>query len=702
MTTTTPPAGQSVGTPVRRVDAPLKVTGSAPYAYEHEVENPCYLWPVPAPVARGAITSIEVEQALAVPGVLHVLTHEDSPRLIVKSDPALWILQGPEIAHRGQIVGGVIAETPEAAREAAELVVVHCDEDDPKVELDPHDPAAESVKKVNGRPGTETKGDPDQGWEEAAFRVDHEYEHTDEYHVQMEPHAVIATWHDVSTLDPRPTRLTLFDANQGPIMHEALLPPLLGLLPNQIEIISPYVGGAFGGKAFPHPHIVLAAMAAKTVRGRPVKLALTRQQTFHSVGHRAKSSQHVRLGAGADGRLTMIEHVSTQAASRLKSSVDQSCMATRMMYATPARRTEHRTVELDVGPETWMRAPGDFTGMFALETAMDELAREIGMDPVELRIRNEPEVDPETDQPWSTRALVACLRRAAELFGWGRRHDTRTDGEWLIGHGMASSCYPNNHIASLFSRITYTDGSYVVQMQAADIGTGAHTVLRQIAADALGVPVDQVTTDIGRTGTPLAIMAGGSQGTYEWGNAVVAACEKFRRRHGDNPAEGASARAQGKPPRGADKRSRHSFGAQFAEVAVSQVTAEVRVRRLLGVYAAGTIINPLTARSQMIGGMTMAQSAALYEEAYRDPRFGHVVNSDLAGYHVAAHADIGQLDVEFLPEHDKWYGAKGSKGIGELAMVGTPASIGNAIFDATGIRLRELPFTPASLIEAGL
>ncbi|MBD2758825.1 xanthine dehydrogenase family protein molybdopterin-binding subunit [Yimella sp. cx-573] len=696
------PRERSVGTPVRRVDGPLKVTGTAPYAYEHDVENPCYLWPVTAPIAKGRIVRIDTNRANAVPGVLHVLTHDNSPRLKVKTDAALWIMQGPEIAHFGQIVGGVVAETPEAAREAAELVEVICEQEDAKVEFDPHDPDVESPRLVLMRRGTETKGDLDQGWREAVHRVDAHYANPAHFHAQMEPHAVIAIWHDTETRDPRATRLTLFDTNQGPIIHRTLLPPLLGLLPNQVEIISPYVGGGFGGKAFPHPHIALAAMAAKVVRPRPVKLALTRQQMFMNVGHRPEASQHIRLGATADGQLTAVEHFSTQAASRLKRNIDQACWATRMMYATPNRHTQHRAVNLDLPPETWMRAPGDFNGMFALESAMDELAHQVGIDPLELRVRNEPEVDPENGKPWSTRALVPCLRRGAELFGWHQRQDVggRHDGEWQIGLGLASTCFPNQHITSLFARVTYTGGKYVVQMQASDIGTGAHTVLRQIAADALEVPVDHVETDIGRTGTPMAIMAGGSQGTYEWGNAVVAACEKLRRKHGDNPPDGASARAQGRPPRGASKYSRHAFGAQFAEVAVSSVTSEVRVRRLLGVYAAGTIINPLTARSQMIGGMTMAMSAALFEESYRDPRFGHVVNGDLAGYHIAAHADVAELEVEFLPEHDEWFGANGAKGIGEMAMVGTPAAIANAIFNATGIRLRHTPFTPSALIEA--
>ncbi|MFX0537143.1 xanthine dehydrogenase family protein molybdopterin-binding subunit [Ornithinimicrobium sp. Y1847] len=690
----------SVGTALPRVEGPLKVTGTAPYAYEHAVDNPCYLWPVLSTIARGQISHIDETAARAVPGVLHVLSHEDAPSLRVKTDPRLWILQNPKVHYHGQIVAGVVAETPESAREAAELLQITYDADVAEVEFDPDDPDAVSPRIVMMRPGTETKGDVEQGWSESTYRLAETYAHPDQFHAQLEPHAVIATWHDVTRLDPRATRLTLHDSNQGPLIHRPMLAPLLGLLPHQLELISPYVGGGFGGKAMPHPHLVLAAMAAKVIGPRPVKLALTRQQMFSTVGHRAGSSQKIRLGSDHNGRLTMIEHVSTQAGARLKRNVDQSAVATRVMYATPNRHTEHRVVDLDVPPSTWMRAPGDFSGMFALETAMDELAHRVGIDPIELRLRNEPDVDPESGKPFSTRGLVPCLQRGAERFGWETRQapGQRREGEWLVGLGVAATTFPNTHAVGLFARVEHDRGRYVVALQASDIGTGAHTVLRQIAADALEVPVDVVSTDIGRTGTPMAMVAGGSAGTYEWGNAIVAACEKLRRKHGPNPPDGVSATAQGRPPRGASRFSRHAFGAQFAEAAVSRVTGEVRVRRMLGVYAAGTIINPLTARSQMVGGMTMALSAALFEESYRDPRFGQVINHDLAGYHVAANADVGELEVEFLAEHDPWFGAKGSKGIGEMAMVGTPAAIGNAIFNATGVRLREMPFTPDTLI----
>lgn len=346
--------------------------------------------------------------------------------------------------------------------------------------------------------------------------------------------------------------------------------------------------------------------------------------------------------------------------------------------------------------------PDRVGGMFALETAMDELAVETGIDPVELRIRNEPDVDPASGKPFSTRNLVACLLQGADRFGWRDRMAPaqRRDGEWLIGLGVASATFPNAHLVPSRAGISFEAGRYVIEMQGSDVGTGAATVLPQIAAKALGVPVDSVEARIGRSDAPIATIAGGSAGTYEWGSAIMAAAEKFLAKHGDNPKDGAGVKATGLLPRGARDYSRHAFGATFCQVRVSEVTGEVGVDRMLGMYAAGTIINPRTARSQFIGGMTMGISAALHEEAYLDPRFGHVVNGDLAGYHIASHADIKNIEAAWVDEFDPWFGSTGAKGIGEIGIVGVPAAVGNAIFNATGARLRDLPFTPDKLITA--
>ena len=685
-----------------RVDAPAKVTGTAPYAYEHPVEEPSYLAPVVSTIARGRITRIDDAEARALPGVRLVLTHANAPRIRVRTDAALVILQSPEVHYRGELVGAVVADSPHVAREAAALLRVDYDEEPAELGFDIDDPRAYEPRRVNAfKHGHYERGDVDAGLA-TGTRVEADYSLPMEFHSPIEPHAVTAIWHDVSALNPRATRLTMYDSNQGTGAHGALLAPALGLLPTQIEVISPYVGGSFGTKGWPHPHLVLVAMAARLLPGRPVKYAMTRQQMFRSVGHRPASKQRVRLSVEADGRLVALDHQSWQPTARLKSYVDQTVSATRMLYDVPHLRTVHHAVTQDAAPGTFMRAPGEFTGMFALETALDEAAHAIGVDPVELRVRNEPERDPESGKPWSTRNLVGCLREGADLFGWLDRQPpgARREGEWLVGLGVASATYPNQQFVPSRAGIRFTDGRYRVELQAGDIGTGAWTILPQIAAEALEVPVDLVDAEIGRSGLPWAVPAGGSVGTYSWGDAVVMAARKFRRKHGLTPSDGAFETAAGRLPRGSRGHSRHSFGAHFAQVRVSTVTGEVRVDRMLGVFAAGRIINPRTARSQLIGGMTMGLSAALHEEGYLDQRFGHVVNGDLAGYHVAAHADVVGLEAVTLEEHDRWFGATGAKGIGELGVVGAPAAIGNALFNASGVRLRDLPFTPDRLFAA--
>lgn len=686
-----------------RVDGPLKVTGTADYANDVPVDNPAYLFPITSTIARGRIISMDTSLAAEVSGVVLVLTHENAPRLRVKTSNELWILQSDEVDHWGQIIGGVVADTPQAARHGAALVQVAYDEQPADASFDPAHPETYEPKRLNGTTaGGEDHGDVDAALASSPHAVDATYGISAQYHSPIEPHAVTAIWHDASRFNPRATRLTLFDANQGPAIHLGMLAPLLGILPTQLEITSQFVGGSFGTKGFPHPHIVLTAMAAKVLSARPVKFALTRQQMFRTVGHRPMSHQQIRLAADDDGRLTALDHQSWAPTARKSVFIEQSVAVSRMMYSTPNRRTIHHAVKQDVAPGTFMRAPGEYPGMFALETAMDELAVEIGLDPIELRIRNEPDVDPENGKPFSTRNLVACLNEGAERFGWRERvgPGERREGEWLIGLGVASATFPNAHSVPSRARIVFRGGRYIVELQASDIGTGASTVLPQIAAKALDVPVDIVDASLGRSGLPIATIAGGSAGTYEWGNAILAAVEKFREKHGNSPSEGASAKATGTLPKGARGYSRHAFGATFCQTRVSEVTGEVRVDRMLGMYAAGRIINPRTARSQFIGSMTMGISSALHEEAYLDPRFGHVVNGDFAGYHIASHADIHDIEAGWIDEFDPWFGATGAKGIGEIGIVGVPAAVGNAIHNATGIRLRELPFTPDKLIEA--
>ncbi len=424
---------------------------------------------------------------------------------------------------------------------------------------------------------------------------------------------------------------------------------------------------------------------------------------FSLVGYRTPTIQRVRLGAGEDGRLTAIAMDVIEQTSRIKEFAEQTATPTRMMYAAPNRSTSHRLAALDVPVPSWMRAPGECPGMFGPEVALDELALLCGLDPVEMRIRNEPEVEPESGKPFSTRNLVACLEEGGRRFGWERRDPTpgaREEGGWLVGTGVASSTYPTYRMPGSAATVRLGPGGrYEVEIGAADIGTGAWTVLSQIAADALGVPVEDVDLRIGDSALPPASVAGGSSGTTSWGATIVEAARAFREAHGDDPEEGDEAR--GETPRNPEvkKFAMHAFGAQFADVRVNVDTGEIRVHRLLGVFAAGRIVNPLTARSQFIGGMTMGLSMALHEQSVVDPRFGHVVNHDLAEYHIASHADVASIEATWIDEHDPHVNPIGSKGIGEIGIVGTAAAIVNASHHATGIRVRDLPVMADKLLR---
>jgi xanthine dehydrogenase YagR molybdenum-binding subunit len=444
-------------------------------------------------------------------------------------------------------------------------------------------------------------------------------------------------------------------------------------------------------------------MAARVLAGRPVKLALTRQQMFFLAGYRTPTVQRMRLAADRDGRLSAIAIDVVEQTSRVKEFAEQTGVPTRMMYAAPNRSTTHRLAALDVPVPSWMRAPGECPGMFGPEVALDELAEELGLDPVELRVRNEPDVDPETGKPWSSRHLVECLREGADRFGWDARQlpGTRRDGDWLVGLGVSSSVYPTMRQAESTALIRFEDGRYVAEIGAADLGTGAWTVLPQITADALGVDVDEVEVRIGDTRFPVASVAGGSSGTNTWGSALVVAGRAFRDKFGTDPRSGDEVSGEVDQASQDEDHAAYAFGAQFAEARVHVDTGEVRVPRLLGVFAAGRIVNPRTARSQLIGGMTMGLSMALHENSVFDHRLGQVANHDLAEYHIAVNADVTSIEAHWLDEHDPWVNAMGSKGIGEIGIVGTAAAVVNAVHNATGVRVRDLPVTLDKLL-AGL
>ncbi|MEH3139266.1 MAG: xanthine dehydrogenase family protein molybdopterin-binding subunit [Mycobacterium kyogaense] len=685
---------QSIGAPVARRDGPAKVTGTAPYAFEHHIEGPAYLHPIQATIARGRVTAMDAGAARAVDGVLDVLTVFDAPALADTSDGELAILQDAQVHFRGQIIGGVVAESAEIAREAAALVVTEYAAAPHDAQLRVDHPGLYTPESVNpSYPPDSDDGDVDAAMATAACTVDQIYETPIEHNNPMEPHACIAQW----TAGDGEPQVTLYDSTQGVHVVRKTLAPIFGLEVDQLRVIAPYVGGGFGSKGAPHAHNTLVLLAAQRAGGRPVKLALTRQQMFALVGYRTPTIQRVRLGADADGRLTALSHEVVEQTSAVKEFAEQTAVTSRKMYAAPNRRTSHRLAALDVPVPFWMRAPGECPGTYAAEVAMDELAAACGIDPIELRIRNDPHVDPETGNPWSSRKLLQCLQLGADRFGWSswdRAAARHRERDWYRGVGVASATYPAMQMPGNTARITYDrEGHYLVQIGAADIGTGTWTTLTQIAADALGCGVDAVELQIGDSALPDASVAGGSSGINSWGRAIVAAAQDFRRDHGDPPAIGASAVAEAPENPNADTMTLQSFGAHFVEAHVNADTGEIRVPRMLGVFDIGRAINPRTLRSQLIGGMTMGLSMALHEESVRDPRFGHVVTQDLATYHFSAHADVNDVDAIWLDEPDPHANPMGSRGAGEIGIVGSAAAVVNAVHHACGVRVRTLPVT---------
>lgn len=677
---------RSIGAPIDRIEGREKVEGKATYAFEYEQENVAYAWIVQSTIATGTVRAIDPSAALALPGVLAVLTRENAPEL-ASAQGELAVLQSPEVSYRGQIVAAAIADSLETARHAGQLVRVDYEVGEHDVELRTDHPGLYRPDKVNPSFPTDTEdGDVDQALRGAAITVDETYTTPAEHNNPMEPHATIAAWNNGG--------LTLYDSNQGAWYVAQTVAEIFGLEARQVRVMSRHVGGAFGSKGVPHPHVVLAVMCAQHVQ-RPVKLALTRQQMFTLTGYRTPTIQRLRLGADRDGRLSAIAHDVVEQTSTVQEFAEQTAVATRMMYASPSRRTTHRLVALNLPTPSWMRAPGECPGMYALESAMDELAVAAELDPVELRIRNEPGSDPESGNRFSTRNLVACLREGAARFGWSDRDPrpgSRRDGRWLSGVGVASSTYPARRARSTAHGRAEGDGTFTIRITASDIGTGARTVLTQIAADTLEVAVERVRVEIGDSESGQAMLAGGSMGTSSWGTAVVKACRLLRAGEREVSVDTSEDADPGEP------LSKHAFGAQYIEVRVDVDTGEVRVPRVVGVFACGRIMNPKTARSQLIGGITMGLSMALLEETVLDPQLGAYVNHDLATYHVATNADIGEIDVTWIDEADLHVNPMGAKGIGEIGIVGTAAAVANAVYNATGVRVRDLPITPAKLV----
>ncbi|MFE2497571.1 xanthine dehydrogenase family protein molybdopterin-binding subunit [Streptomyces scopuliridis] len=711
-TTPTPPPTTTTGIPAvtgaigsahTRVEGRDKVTGAARYAGEVPFAELAHGWLVLSTVARGRIRSVEDSPVLAMPGVLTVLHHGNAPRvdtdymgMVGRPNPVLGIFQHDRVPFVGWPVALVVAETSEQAREAAEALVVRYDEE-------PHD-----VAFFAGRSGAYTpesnpmvqaeteKGDVEAQLDASAVVVDEEYTTPEEHHNAMEPHAATARWDG--------GRLDVVDSNQGSTWVATELAMLFSLDPASVRVRSEHVGGGFGSKGL-SPHQVAAVMAT-TVLHRPVRVVLTRRQMFSLVGFRSPTAQRMRLGADADGRLRAFDHQALSLTSTVHEFVESSAVLGRVLYDADAHRTLHRLVRLDVPTPAWMRAPGEAPGSFALESALDELAEKCGMDPIALRARNEPETGPVSGLPFSSRNVLACFEEGARRFGWADRDPRpglRREGRWLLGTGTAAATYPSGAGPSTAAVTAEPDGSFTVRINAADIGTGARTAMVLVAADALKVGPDRIRVRLADSDLGPAMFAGGSMGTRSWAWAVTLAADELRERlalGGAIPPEGITARSNTAEAIGAlAKKERHSFGAQFAEVAVDATTGEVRVRRLLGIYAAGTIVNPLTARSQLIGGMTWGLSMALHEEAIRDQASGGHVGADLAGYHFAAHADVPVIEADWVddPVPDDPIGIKG---IGEIGVVGVAAAIANAVWHATGVRHRNLPIRPDRVLRA--
>ncbi|MFG2456591.1 xanthine dehydrogenase family protein molybdopterin-binding subunit [Streptomyces sp. NPDC048523] len=702
--TTAPTARENaVGTAHTRVEGRDKVTGAARYAGEIPFADLAYGWLALSTVARGRIRSIDTADVLAMPGVIAVLHHGNAPRietgyvgLLGVPDPTATVFQHDRVPHAGWPVALVVAETSEQAREAAEALVVHYEQEPHDVDFTGEHPDAYPVD-FHG-PGVIEKGDLEAELDASAVVVDAEYTTPEEHHAMMEPHAATARWDG--------GRLEVVDSNQGTFWVASELAQMFSLDPSAVRVRSEHVGGGFGSKGI-RAHQVAAVMAATELQ-RPVRVVMTRRQMFSLTGYRSPTRQRLRLGADADGRLRALEHRSLSATSTVHEFVESAAGPARTMYGADAHHTANRLVRLDVPTPTYMRAPGEAPGSFALESAMDELAVKCGLDPIELRARNDPETGPVSGLPFSGRNLIACFREGARRFGWADRDPRpglRREGRWLLGTGTAAASFPAGAGPSTAAVTAEADGTYTVGINAADIGTGARTALTLVAADALETAPENIRVHIGDSDLGFAFIAGGSMGTRSWAWAVTIAAGELRERlalGADIPPEGITVRSDTTEAIGAlAQKERHSFGAQFAEVAVDPATGEVRVRRMLGIFAAGRIVNPLTARNQFVGGMTWGISMALHEEAVRDRALGSHYGADLAGYHVAAHADVPAIEADWIDDPDP-DDPVGIKGIGEIGIVGAAAAVANAVWHATGVRHRDLPIRPDRVLTAGV
>jgi xanthine dehydrogenase YagR molybdenum-binding subunit len=710
-----------VGKPLDRVDGRLKVTGGARYAYEVE-QGPktAYGVLVEASIGKGRIKSIDTGSAERAPGVILVLTYRNAPEQGTGNHHAAHpVLTSPEVLYYGLPVAFVVAETFEEATAAAYLVRVKYDGAPGRYTL--RSGLGEARIPQEGPPPDSAVGDFAGAFAAAPMQLDVTYTTPLQSQAMMEPHATLAMWDG--------DNLILHTSNQMLNQGCDAVARTLQIPVENVRLISPYIGGGFGSKLWVNADAILAAIAARQLN-RPVKTALTRQQIFHVTTHRSDTIQRIRLGTDRDGRILAIGHDVFSGNLWSEQNYEGAALQTRTLYAGENRLTRHRLAPLDIPVASSMRAPGEAVGLLALECAIDELAEKLDLDPIELRLRNEPAADPEKHIPYSSRHLISCLQEGARRFGWDRRNSKpgqSRDGRWLVGMGVAAATRGNTLQLSKANVRLGPDGSAVVRMAMTDIGTGTYTILTQIAAEMLGLAPEQVRVELGDTSFPQASGSGGSYGAASSGSALFDACNNLRAklarlagmdpdsaRFGDGRIEaagqsrqlvdlvgpgGIDADGEIKPGATSTEFSQQSYGAHFAEVGVDIDTGEVRLRRMLGVFTAGRILNEKTARSQAIGGMIFGIGAALEEALILDPRFGCFVNHDLAEYHVPVHADVVDVDAIFLPELDAESNPLKSKGVGELGICGAGASIANAIYNACGVRVRDYPITLDKLIS---
>lgn len=734
-----------IGTGMDRTDGRAKVTGAARFSAEHPVPRAAHAVIVQSTVAKGRIASIDARAAEAMRGVLLVMTHKNAPDLPRPKPPGapgserqppsprLSLLQDDEVFYNGQPIAVVVADTLEHAQDAARRVKVRYAPQKALLDYKLARLEGRKPKSQPERPSDTSRGNVPGAMARAAVKVDALYTTPIENHNPMEPHATIAAWDG--------DKLTLYDSTQNVSGVRGTVAGKLGIAPEKVRVICPYVGGGFGCKGNTWSHVVLAAMAAREA-GCPVKLALERTQMYGPVGARPMTEQHLSLGAAADGKLAAVTHDTISHTSFLDDFTEPCGAPTRILYATESLRTTQRLATMNLGVPTYMRAPGEASGSFALESALDELAYALRMDPVQLRLRNYAETDPEKDLPWSSKSLRECYRVGAERFGWAKRSPapgSMRAGRALVGWGMATATYPANRQPAKASATILADGTAVVRSGSHDLGTGTYTVMTQIAAEALGLPADRVRFELGDTALPQAPVSGGSMTVASVGPAVYAAARTARdalvgmavadpasplhraddvtvengwllRRGapdtrepvaaviGRNGGEAVHADSQSAPGDEKKRYSMHSFGAVFVEVHVDPDLGTIRVPRIVGAYGVGRLMNAKTGHSQLMGGIVWGLGMALMEKTEMDWRTGRAVNANLADYHVPVNADVGTIDITVVDEQDAHINALGAKGIGEIGITGVAAAVANAVYHATGKRFRDLPITPDKMV----